>query len=1008
MEDIQINILGQDPETFTSEPYVYRVSDWDKPLNHGNKDLPMDEDDESSVDCMVCDSSSRLILNGFTRPNCKEEVLMFVNAGGDAAIEADSTIRFMADTCFQGGDIFQTDEHITGGGDYAFIYRSARLGNFCYRFDNFPPGEYYVDLHFVEIIKTCGPKGMRVFNVFMQDEKILSDFDIFSIVGANKPLQLVDSRVSVKDDGLIVIRFEGVNGSPLVSGICIRRASKLSALQVKHEYLVCSNCAAEIDVPIAQKKDMQMKSTAKYEKKIQELSTQCQRKTDECYQAWMSLTAANEQLEKVRMELDNKLFQTYSLDETVEKQAEKLRNISSRYEHEKKFWVAAVNNLEEKIKVMKEEHSQLSHEAHECSDSIPEMNKMVFAVQSLVAQCEDLKVKYSEEQRKRRKLYNEVQEAKGNIRVFCRCRPLSKAEVTAGHETVVDFDAAKDGELGILSGGSTKKTFKFDRVYTPKDDQVDVFADASPMVMSVLDGYNVCIFAYGQTGTGKTFTMEGTEQNRGVNYRTLEELFKIADERSETFTYNISVSVLEVYNEQIRDLLAASPTSKKLEIKQASEGFHHVPGIVEAKVENTSQIWSVLQAGSSARAVGSNNVNEHSSRSHCMLCIMVRAKNLMNGECTNSKLWLVDLAGSERLAKTDAQGDRLKEAQNINRSLSALGDVISALATKSSHIPYRNSKLTHLLQHSLGGDSKTLMFVQISPSEQDLNETLSSLNFATRVRGVELGPAKRQIDTSELQKMKMMLDKARQESRFKDESLRKLEDSLQNLESKARGKDQCYKNQQEKIKELEGRIELKIALLNQSEKQVLHLSERLKGKDEICTCLQQKVKELENKLKELEQSESTTYQQVKDLENRLKEQVRQSESYSVTLQHKVKELEMKLKEKHEQNSETLLRQKIKELEDKLREQEQKFGFKLSMDSTDALGVTPLEGKCYVRYETMNDIEHHHILRSSNSINCREKESQGSTLLKGTNLFMTQEGNRPGMVKQKTKSVYQLP
>ncbi|CAH2068898.1 unnamed protein product, partial [Thlaspi arvense] len=138
-----------------------------------------------------------------------------------------------------------------------------------------------------------------------------------------------------------------------------------------------------------------------------------------------------------------------------------------------------------------------------------------------------------------------------------------------------------------------------------------------------------------------------------------------------------------------------------------------------------------------------------------MLCITVKAKNLMNGECTKSKLWLVDLAGSERLAKTDAQGDRLKEAQNINRSLSALGDVISALATKSSHIPYRNSKLTHLLQDSLGGDSKTLMFVQISPSEHDVSETLSSLNFATRVRGVELGPSRKQIDNSELQRMKM-------------------------------------------------------------------------------------------------------------------------------------------------------------------------------------------------------------------------------------------------------------
>ncbi|XP_057495985.1 kinesin-like protein KIN-14R [Actinidia eriantha] len=974
MEDLRFPTSGQEPETLVSLPFVSGDLDY-------NNNYPMDEDDESSNDRMVCGSGSRLVQNGFTRPICTEEVVMFVNAGGGAPTEADSSINFMADSFFQGGDAFRTEEHITEGGDYAFIYQSARLGNFCYHFENLPPGEYYVDLHFVEIINTYGPKGMRVFNVFMQDEKILSDFDIFSIVGANKPLQLVESRVSVKNDGLIVIRFEGVNGSPLVSGICIRRASELSAPQVEHEYLRCSNCAAEVELPSAQKKAMRVKSTINYEKKIQELSTQCQRKTDECYQAWMSLTAANEQLEKVRMELDNKLFQTYSLDQTLEKQSEALRNTSSKYERDKKFWAVAVSNLEEKIKVMKEEHSQLAYEAHKCVDSIPELNDMVFAVQSLVSQCEDLKVKYSEEQTKRRKLYNQVQEAKGNIRVFCRCRPLSKAEVAARHKTIVDFDAAKDGDLGILSGGSTRKTFKFDRVYTPKDDQVDVFVDASPMVISVLDGYNVCIFAYGQTGTGKTFTMEGTEQNRGVNYRTLEELFKISKERSETFTYSISVSVLEVYNEQIRDLLQASPSSKKLEIKQATEGFHHVPGIVEAKVENTREVWNVLQAGSSARAVGSNNVNEHSSRSHCMLCIMVKAKNLMNGECTKSKLWLVDLAGSERLAKTDVQGDRLKEAQNINRSLSALGDVISALANKSGHIPYRNSKLTHLLQDSLGGDSKTLMFVQISPSEQDLSETLSSLNFATRVRGVELGPARKQIDSGELQKMKMMLDKARQECRSKDESLRKIEESLQNLESKARGKEQFHKNQQEKIKELEGQLELKAALHSQSEKQVLHMSERLKEKDDTLTCLGQKVKELESKLSERVQLECTTYQQVKDLENKLAEQLRESESYSLTIQHKVEELERKLKEKQDQNSESVLHQKIKELEDKLNEQkQQQFTCKRGLDSTDALrATTPLERKNYASDETANDTEPH-ILRSSNLINRRG--SQGSTLLKG--------------------------
>jgi kinesin family protein C2/C3 len=136
---------------------------------------------------------------------------------------------------------------------------------------------------------------------------------------------------------------------------------------------------------------------------------------------------------------------------------------------------------------------------------------------------------------------------------------------------------------------------------------------------------------------------------------------------------------------------------------------------------------------------------------------MVKGESEISGECTKSKLWLVDLAGSERVAKSDVQGDRLKEAQCINKSLSALGDVIQALTTKSSHIPFRNSKLTHLLQDSLGGDSKTLMFVQISPYEGDVGETLCSLNFASRVRGIELGPARKQLDTGELFKYKQLV-----------------------------------------------------------------------------------------------------------------------------------------------------------------------------------------------------------------------------------------------------------
>ncbi|KAI4328116.1 hypothetical protein L6164_020499 [Bauhinia variegata] len=974
MEQIQLNNFQQDPETVNSTPSIPGLFDRNsvESRHQEHKDSVMEEMDESLSDSMVCDPSSRLIPTGFTRSHSTEDCVMFVNAGGEALIETDAGVSFLGDTFYEGGNVLRTNEQILEAGDYPLIYQSARLGSFCYKFDKLPPGDYIVDLHFVEIVNTNGPKGMRVFNVYIQEEKVLSELDIFAIVGANKPLQLVDSRVSVNEDGIILIRFESVNGSPLVSGICIRRASKVSVPQVTNDYIKCDCCTAQIEIPALQKKSMQTKSIAKYEKKINELTMQCQLKTKECYEAWMSLTATNEQLETVRMELDNVTFKTLSLDQTVEKQAENLKNISSRYEHDKKRWTEAINDLQEKIKLMKSEHSQLSHEAHECVDSIPELNKMVFAVQELVKQCEDLKAKYNDEMTQRKKLFNEVQEAKGNIRVFCRCRPLNKGEISAGCTTVVDFDAAKDGSLGIMTGSSTKKTFRFDRVYTPKDDQVDVFADASSMVISVLDGYNVCIFAYGQTGTGKTFTMEGTEQNRGVNYRTLENLFKISKERSETFSYDISVSVLEVYNEQIRDLLATGPTSKKLEIKQASEGFHYVPGVVEAKVDNIKDVWNVLQAGSNARAVGSNNVNEHSSRSHCMLCIMVNAKNLMNGECTKSKLWLVDLAGSERLAKTDVQGERLKEAQNINRSLSALGDVISALASKSSHIPYRNSKLTHLLQDSLGGDSKTLMFVQISPSDQDLGETLSSLNFATRVRGVELGPVRKQIDTSELQKTKTMLDKARNECRIKEESLRKLEENLQNLESKAKGKDHIHRNLQDKIKELEGQIELKTAMQSQSERQISQLSEKLKGKEESCSTLQHKVKELEKKLKDQLQSETASFQQkVWDLENKLKEQMQESESQSAILEDKVKDLERKLKEQ-EQNSESLLHQKMKELEDRLREKERQW--QQTHYYVDPVKATPTESKSCTRDEYPSEIEPR-ILTCSDSVN--RQPSQGS-------------------------------
>ncbi|KAG5244832.1 kinesin protein [Salix suchowensis] len=444
---------------------------------------------------------------------------------------------------------------------------------------------------------------------------------------------------------------------------------------------------------------------------------------------------------------------------------------------------------------LKKEHSNLSDQVKTAKDSFLGPPNIVDTLQTLGNEYELLRKKYLQELSDRKRLYNEVIELKGNIRVFCRCRPLNQVEITNGSNYVVEFDSSQDNELQIISSDSSKKQFKFDHVFEPEDNQEAVFAQTKPIVASVLDGYNACIFAYGQTGTGKTFTMEGSSENRGVNYRTLDELFRLSQERSGIMRYGLFVSMMEVYNEKIRDLLIESSNQppKKLEIKQTAEGTQEVPGLVETQVTGTEDVWDLLKSGSRARSVGSTSANELSSRSHCLLRVTVKGENLINGQKTRSHLWMVDLAGSERVGKIDVEGERLKESQFINKSLSALGDVISALASKTGHIPYRNSKLTHMLQSSLGGDCKTLMFVQISPSATDLGETLCSLNFASRVRGIESGPARKQADLSELFKYKQMVEK-------------KLQDSLQSLQSRLAATEHICRALQEKVRELENKL----------------------------------------------------------------------------------------------------------------------------------------------------------------------------------------------------------
>ncbi|KAJ0235945.1 Kinesin-like protein KIN-14H [Hirschfeldia incana] len=357
-----------------------------------------------------------------------------------------------------------------------------------------------------------------------------------------------------------------------------------------------------------------------------------------------------------------------------------------------------------------------------------------------------------------RKLYNQVQDLKGSIRVYCRVRPFLPGQTSA----LTTVDRIEESTISIATpskyGKEGSKSFTFNKVFGPSASQEAVFADTQPLIRSVLDGYNVCIFAYGQTGSGKTFTMMGpnelTEESLGVNYRALSDLFHLSSERKETFSYKISVQMLEIYNEQVRDLLATNGQTSRLEIRNSSQDGINVPDATLVPVSTTSDVIHLMNLGQKNRAVSATAMNDRSSRSHSCLTVHVQGRDLTSGATLRGSMHLVDLAGSERVDKSEVTGDRLKEAQHINKSLSALGDVIASLSQKNNHIPYRNSKLTQLLQDSLGGQAKTLMFIHISPEVDTLGETLSTLKFAERVATVELGAARVNKDTSEVKELK--------------------------------------------------------------------------------------------------------------------------------------------------------------------------------------------------------------------------------------------------------------
>lgn len=371
---------------------------------------------------------------------------------------------------------------------------------------------------------------------------------------------------------------------------------------------------------------------------------------------------------------------------------------------------------------------------------VPEHEKgeLGHSISNLEGEIAGLKQKERLLDKKRREALNKILDIKGSIRVFCRVRPFLLSDRRRIHEPIsIGLEKVVVKSVGI------RKEYRYDKVFHQAATQEDVFVEVEPILRSALDGHNVCILAYGQTGTGKTFTMDGTNNQAGIIPRAIEELFRQASLDNSSITF--SMSMLEVYMGNLRDLLAPKVASrthevaaKCLNIQTDPKGMVEVEGLTQVQIPDTAKAKWWYAKGRRARSTSWTNVNETSSRSHCLMRITIsRHGDDSKAKAQVSKLWMVDLGGSERLLKTGATGQTLDEGRAINLSLSALGDVIAALRRKRGHVPYRNSKLTQILKDSLGHSSKVLMLVHISPCEEDVGETICSLSFANRARAIE-------------------------------------------------------------------------------------------------------------------------------------------------------------------------------------------------------------------------------------------------------------------------------
>ena len=337
-----------------------------------------------------------------------------------------------------------------------------------------------------------------------------------------------------------------------------------------------------------------------------------------------------------------------------------------------------------------------------------------------------------------------------NVAVVIRCRPQNKRETKRGEGIIVTTNTVAS-EVVVQhpqrnQRDDGKRRFTFDHVFGPKSTQDDVYLTVvKPVVAEVLQGFNCTVFAYGQTGTGKTHTMEGdvsSQEQKGIIPRSVEDIFERLNALG-SCDWSVKISFMELYNEQLDDLLVQETTGPRLKLAQTASGDVVVQNLEDVLVKSADEIYSHLDSALAKRRVSATQMNQKSSRSHSVFTITIHIKETSpegEGLLKVGKLNLVDLAGSECVGRSGAQGDRKREAGNINQSLLTLGRVISALVEKRGHVPYRDSKLTRILRESLGGKAKTTIIATVTPSSSAFEETCSTLKYANTAKSIENKP----------------------------------------------------------------------------------------------------------------------------------------------------------------------------------------------------------------------------------------------------------------------------